>query len=285
MRREKRRRERKRHSGKRFEKLVALQALLRSRQGCPWDREQTHDSLRTYLLEEAYEVLDALDSGDFDKLASELGDLLLQIVFHAELASEAGRFDIGDVIDGVYTKMVRRHPHVFGKTRAGTAAQVLKNWEQLKAEERRAEDAGNARSLLDGVPRTLPALMKAHQLARRAARIGFDWENIDGLLAKLEEEAGELRRAWGSSRNGRKGGAAATAKVEEEAGDLLFVAANIARFLGLDPEIALNKTNRKFVRRFQQMERAAAGQGRALAEVPREEMETLWEQSKHSPER
>ena len=253
---------------------MALQARLLAPGGCPWDREQTHDSLRTYLLEEAYEVLEALDGQDSRKLSEELGDLLLQIVFHAELARLAGGFEIGDVIESIYTKMVRRHPHVFGDQIAADAKAVLKNWEQLKAEERRANgqpDAPKAESLLDGVPRTLPAALEAYQLTRRASRIGFDWEEFDGLLDKLQEEVQELRQALASGDAARR---------EEEIGDLLFVAVNIARFLETDPEIALKKTNRKFIARFQQMECAAAAQGRKLAEVPRDEMERLWDQAK-----
>jgi MazG family protein len=274
---------------------VALQARLRAPGGCPWDREQTHASLRTFLLEEAYEVLEALEGAESEKVASELGDLLLQIVFHAQLAAEAGRFDIGDVIEAIHTKLVRRHPHVFGDVKAGTSAEVLKNWEQLKAEEREAERGksatavdgrSNGSSILDGVPRTLPALLQAYGLTRRAANIGFDWENIAGLLEKLREETAELRAALedrGRSRVGdgeRSDSDDKSRNVEEEVGDLLFVAVNVARFLQVDPEIALQKANRKFIERFQWMERAAAKRGRRLAEVSREQMEELWEQSK-----
>jgi len=201
-------RERAKRIGELFEALVALQARLRAPNGCPWDREQTHDSLRTYLVEETYEVLEALDSGDDTKIADELGDLLLQIVFHSQLAREAGRFDIAEVIERIHTKLVRRHPHVFGRVRAKTSAQVLKNWEQLKSDERQAEqerskDHGATpgkkpyASLLDGVPRTLPAVLEAYQLTRRASRIGFDWDNIQGLFEKLGEESAELRAALG----------------------------------------------------------------------------------------
>lgn len=270
-----------------FEALVALQARLRAANGCPWDREQTHASLRTYLVEEAYEVLEALESGDDAKLAGELGDLLLQIVFHAQLAREAGRFDVGDVIEHVHTKLVRRHPHVFGRVRANTTAQVLKNWEQLKAEERREEnggpgDKGAAASLLDGVPHTLPAVLEAFQLTRRASRIGFDWKNIEGLLEKLAEETAELRQALDGQRTSSKKPAdpAPTAHLEEEIGDLLFVAVNVARFLGADPEIALKKANRKFIARFREMERQAARSGRHLADVSRAELEALWAAAK-----
>ena len=204
--------------GKAFESLVALQARLRAPNGCPWDREQTHDSLRTYLVEETYEVLDALDSGDPQKFADELGDLLLQIVFHSELAAEAGKFDIADVIERIYTKMVRRHPHVFGSVRADTSAEVLKNWEQLKSEERASEHAPRAShqdahtaakpakaSMLDAVPRSLPALLEAHQLTRRAANVGFDWPEVNGIFEKLTEEAGELKQLLPPGESGSQG--------------------------------------------------------------------------------
>jgi tetrapyrrole methylase family protein/MazG family protein len=268
-------------AGKLFAALVALQARLRGPRGCPWDREQTHESLRTFLLEETYEVLEALDAGEASKLAGELGDLLLQIVFHAEMAREAGRFDIGDVIEQIHAKMVRRHPHVFGDARAKTSGQVLKNWEQLKAEERRAEHrAAPVKrkapvSLLDGVPRTLPALLEALQLTRRASRVGFDWEDTEALFDKLAEETAELRKALVQARAGDSS-VLQKARVEEEVGDLLFVAANVARFLGIDPEIALKKANRKFTGRFQDMERQAARAGKRLAEVPRDDLEELW---------
>ena len=270
----------KRKIGVLFEALVALQARLCAPNGCPWDREQTHDTLRTYLVEETYEVLDALDTGDASKFAGELGDLLLQIVFHSYLANAAGRFDIGDVIEHVHNKMVRRHPHVFGDVRAGTSAQVLKNWEQTKAEERRAEQksSGNKEgmspafpSVLDGVPRTLPALLEAHQLTRRAHNVGFDWKQVDGIFEKLDEEVAEVRHALES--NDR-------AQVEEEVGDLLFVGVNLARFLGLDAEITLKKANRKFSQRFREMERAAASGGRQLSGLSADELEELWSEAK-----
>ena len=270
----------KERRGALFEALVALQARLCAPNGCPWDREQTHDTLRPYLIEEAYEVLDALDSGDPQKFAGELGDLLLQIIFHSYLAAKAKSFDIGDVIEGVHNKMVRRHPHVFGEAKARTSAQVLKNWELIKAEERRSEAAsgkaaGNepvaAASVLDAVPRTLPALLEAHQLTRRAANVGFDWENIDGVLSKLEEEARELREALQSKDR---------ALIEDEVGDVLFVGVNLARFLKLDAEIALKKTNRKFSRRFRAMERKVASEGGSLAKLSTDELEALWREAK-----
>jgi MazG family protein len=261
-----------------FERLVALQARLRAPNGCPWDREQTHASLRTYLIEEAYEVLDAMESGDDAKFAEELGDLLLQVVFHSQIAREEGRFNITDVIREIHEKLIRRHPHVFGEKRAKNAAEVLRNWEQIKAEERSAKGitpqpgGGPARSsLLDGVPHSLPAVMEGFQLARRASRIGFDWENAEGVLEKLGEESSELRRALQDNSSKR---------IEEEVGDLLFAAVNLARFLHVDPEIALKKANGKFAARFREMERRARESGREIANVPRQEMETLWEQAK-----
>ena len=265
---------------RRFEDLVALQARLRSPQGCPWDREQTHETLRTYLLEETYEVMEAIEARDFEKLPAELGDLLLQIVFHAQLAREAGRFEIGDVIESIYTKLVRRHPHVFADTKAESAQQVVKNWEALKAEERHAEASENADSILAGVPRTLPALLEAYQLTRRASSIGFDWDEIEGLLEKLKEETAELRQTLAAGDPAEASGAG-PARVEEEVGDLLFVAANVARFLGMDPEIALKKANRKFAARFREMEQEMGRRGGRLADASREEMEALWLRSKN----
>jgi MazG family protein len=264
-----------------FEKLVEVQARLRAADGCPWDREQTHQTLRTYLIEETYEVLEALESGNDGKFAEELGDLLLQIVFHSQIAREQRRFDVTDVIREIHDKMVRRHPHVFGETKAKNSAEVLKNWEQIKAEERRtakgvgavADSEGGDRpaSLLDGISRGLPAMLEGFQLTRRAARIGFDWENAEGVLEKIREEGGELREALARGGSGH---------VEEEMGDLLFVAVNLARFLHVDPEIALKKANGKFSGRFRVMERMARESGRALADVPRAEMEALWEAAK-----
>ncbi|MGD0957474.1 MAG: nucleoside triphosphate pyrophosphohydrolase [Candidatus Acidiferrales bacterium] len=268
-------------AGKWFAKLVALQARLRGPTGCPWDREQTHQSLRKFLIEEAYEVLDAMDSGNPEEFASELGDLLLQVTFHAILAEEACRFTISDVIESVHAKMVRRHPHVFGDVTAKTPAAVLKNWEQIKRDERAEEGRAREDSLLGGVPRSLPAVLEAYQLTRRASRIGFDWENLGGILDKLEEEKSELKSLMPPTGEGDPGRAGRQARhVEEEIGDLFFVCVNIARFLGVDPEIALKKTNRKFKRRFQWMESAAEREGRRLADLPRARMEELWNQSK-----
>jgi MazG family protein len=273
--------------GCRFEKLIEVQGRLRSPGGCPWDLEQTHQSLRPYLIEEAYEVLEALDLGDDERFASELGDLLLQVVFHARLASEEGRFDIGDVVDAVREKLIRRHPHVFGNVRVRNSAEVLKRWEEIKAAERRQAgrpEPDEKESLLDAVPTSLPALSEAFQLTRRASNVGFDWQRLEGVIEKLNEETREVRGASVRSRREKKSTSArrrlAHSRVEEEAGDLLFVAANVARFLGLDPEMALKKANRKFKRRFQSMEAEADRRGRRLAQISRDELEEMWNRAK-----
>ena len=265
--------------GEWFEKLVAVQARLRAPKGCPWDREQTHQTLRTYLLEEAYEVLEALDTGDDRKFAEEMGDLLLQIVFHSQIAQEEGRFSVADVIREIHDKMIRRHPHVFGETRARDSAEVLRNWERIKAEERRArkeegeneERPGEAASLLDGVSRSLPGTLEGLQLTRKASRIGFDWQNADGVMEKIREETAELEIAIKDKDQHR---------IEEEMGDFLFAAVNLARFLHVDPEIALKKANAKFSRRFRAMEALARESGREFKGLPREEMEALWDAAK-----
>jgi len=288
-------------AGEWFAKLVALQARLRAPNGCPWDREQTHASLRKFLIEETYEVLDAMESSDPHEFASELGDLLLQITFHSILAEEAGAFTISDVIESIHSKMVRRHPHVFGDAKAKDSAAVLKNWEQIKAAERanangkegnagtagKATDASGApESILSGVPRSLPGVLEAYQLTRRAAHIGFDWDRLSGIFEKLDEEKREIlasldSAAPPSSTAGRREKAAPVSPhLEEEVGDLLFAAVNVARFLGADPEIALKKANRKFQTRFQWMEAVALAEGHSLADLPRARMEELWNLSK-----
>jgi tetrapyrrole methylase family protein/MazG family protein len=269
--------------GQWFEKLVGVQARLRAPNGCPWDREQTHQSLRTYLIEEAYEVLEALESGNDDKFVEEMGDLLLQIVFHSQIAGEEGRFTVAEVIREIHDKMIRRHPHVFGKTRAKDSAEVLRNWEQIKAEERRTSEqksdlngGGKRRketSLLDGVSHALPATLEGFQLTRKASRIGFDWEDAGGIFEKMQEESEELKRALGEQDQ---------PKIEEELGDLLFAAVNLSRFLKVDPEIALRKANAKFSRRFRAMEGLARTNGREFKDLPREEMEAFWDAAKKS---
>ena len=269
--------------GQWFEKLVGVQARLRAPNGCPWDREQTHQSLRTYLIEEAYEVLEALESGNDDKFVEEMGDLLLQIVFHSQIAGEEGRFTVAEVIREIHDKMIRRHPHVFGKTRAKDSAEVLRNWEQIKAEERRtsgkqsdSNGGGKTRketSLLDGVSHALPATLEGFQLTRKASRIGFDWDDAGGIFKKMQEESEELKRALGEQDQ---------PKIEEELGDLLFAAVNLSRFLKIDPEIALKKANAKFSRRFRAMEGLARKNGREFKDLPREEMEAFWDAAKKS---
>jgi MazG family protein len=286
---------RNRAAGEWFAKLVALQERLCAPDGCPWDREQTHGSLRKYLIEETYEVLDAMESGDRQDFASELGDLMLQIVFHSVLAETAGTFTISDVIEAIFTKMVRRHPHVFGDATAATSGAVLKKWEELKAKER-AEKRGSTEkgqppeSVLAGVPRSLPAVLEAYQLTRRASHIGFDWENLQGIFDKIDEEKRELAElASGTTQKADTAKSDAgtkaigdSARKEEEVGDLLFATVNVARFLGVDPEVALKKANRKFKERFQWMEGAEARGNRRLADVSRGRMEELWNEAKKS---
>jgi tetrapyrrole methylase family protein / MazG family protein len=288
---------RDKQAGEWFAKLVALQGRLRGLGGCPWDAEQTHHSLRKFLIEETYEVLDAMESSDPRKFASELGDLLLQVVFHSILAEETGAFTMSDVVESIHDKMVRRHPHVFGDAKAKDSAEVLKNWEQIKAKERaetpqssngkRAPSGGakssKVESILADVPRSLPAMLEAYQLTRRASHIGFDWDNLAAVFDKLDEERREIFSLLNDARisyNVGRPGEAIPSHLEEEVGDLLFVAVNVARFLGADPEIALKKANRKFLTRFQWMESAAAAEGRLLADLPRERMEVLWDRSK-----
>ena len=275
------------NAGEWFAKLVAVQKRLRAPNGCPWDREQTHATLRTYLIEETYEVLEALDSGDDAKFAEEMGDLLLQVLFHSDIAREERRFYIVDVIRQIHDKMIRRHPHVFGNVSAKNSAEVLKNWEKIKAQERHDAAAGNKlqngkipdsaqpetpASILDGVPRSLPAALEALQLTRKAARSGFDWEHADGIFEKMREETAELRHALATE---------TPEKTEEELGDLLFAAVNLARFLHIDPEIALKRANAKFSRRFREMEALAHSRNLDFSEVPRAQKESLWDAIKH----
>ena len=274
-------------AGEWFAKLVALQAKLRGPGGCPWDREQTHASLRRFLIEETYETLDAMEAGDAEHFASELGDLLLQVLFHAILAEEAGAFTMADVIEAVHTKMVRRHPHVFGDVSAKDSKTVLKNWEQIKAEERAEKGGANqeakkAESVLSGVSRSLPALMEADQLTRKAARIRFDWERARDITEKIREELNEIDEVLPSEGDAaqRRDEKARAKRVEEEVGDLLFAAVNLARFLKIDPEVSLKKANAKFKRRFEWMEATAEKNGSRLGDVPRERMEELWNLAK-----
>jgi len=257
-----------------IQKLADLVGRLRGENGCPWDREQTRESLKPMLIEEAYEVLDALDNGDPMELKEELGDLLFQIIFHAQIAREKGEFDLADVIDRSWEKMVRRHPHVFGDAALQTSQDVLKNWEDIKAAEKGAVSAlepNSSQSMLDGLPSRLPALHEAYQLTAKASRVGFDWSRLEDILAKLQEESQELLRAQGAQ---------AGEELAAEVGDLLFVAVNVARFLGIDPETALRRSNKKFIRRFQYVESAIKKRGKDLKDATLMEMDDLWEEAK-----
>ncbi|MCX7602907.1 MAG: nucleoside triphosphate pyrophosphohydrolase [Bryobacteraceae bacterium] len=258
-------------AGERFERLVGIMARLRGEGGCPWDRQQTFDSIKPYTLEETYEVLDAIDRRDWRALAEELGDLILQAVFYAQMAAEAGHFTISDALDAINSKLVRRHPHVFGSAEAKTAEHVLKRWNEIKEEEKR-ERGEEKRGLLDGVLRNQPALMEAAHLSKKAAAAGFDWPDIGGVFEKMREEIAELEKA----REGQ-----APEKIEEEIGDLLFTVVNVARFLGVDPEQALRRTNAKFRARFAEVENGLAERGRGFRETTIEEMEELWQRAKN----
>jgi MazG family protein len=262
-------------AGEKFPKLVDLMAHLRGPEGCPWDREQDYRTLKGLLLEEAYEVIDAINARDFHGLEDELGDLLFQVVFYSRLAEEEGRFDIDNVIDRVHAKLIRRHPHVFGEVHASNADEALKSWLRVKEQERGSAAHGkdDGKSLLDGIAPTLPATLEAYELGLRASEVGFDWKKVEELLEKVEEEIGELRREL--SRDGNR-----AARLEEEVGDLLFAAANLARFLRSDPETCLRRANQKFKRRFQALEKEVARRGRNLGECSLEEMESLWNELK-----
>ncbi len=294
-------------TGERFERAVQIMERLRAPGGCPWDREQTFDSIKPYTLEEAYEVLEAIDNRDWPELTGELGDLLLQVLFYSEMAREAGHFSVDDVLDRLSNKLVDRHPHVFGNVKADTSAEVLRNWEALKAEEKKKrleaggsekDDAGAGlevqpdSSVLAGISSRVPAMLEAHKLSSRAARIGFDWPEIEGLFEKLAEETAELREELKAAPiQGRHGtGVAGSGKpqvspelherLEDEVGDLFFVLVNIARYLALDSESALRKANRKFKRRFQWMEEKLRASGRSPQGASLDELEELWQQAK-----
>jgi MazG family protein len=263
-----------RTTGERFERLVGIMARLRAPGGCPWDREQNFDTIKPYLLEETYEVFDAIDQRDWPNLAEELGDLMLQAVFFAQMASEEGKFRIDDSLDAISEKLIRRHPHVFGDGSAKTSDDVKRRWDEIKAEEKlnapqlNALKSNKPKGLLDGVPRSAPALVEAQQIASRAAGVGFDWENVNQVFDKLDEETRELHAARSAE------------EMENEIGDMLFVIVNIARFLKVDPEQALRKTNAKFRRRFGHVERGLAEQGKSVREATIESMERLWQEAK-----
>lgn len=258
----------------RFGAFVDLIARLRGPGGCPWDREQTHESLKPMTIEEAYEVLEAIDDADDEQLKGELGDLLLQVVFHAQIAAEQNRFGVADVIDHVSQKMVRRHPHVFGDHPASTPDEVLRNWEALKQAEQSARNGGaGGGSMLDGVSARLPALIEAFQMTTKVSRVGFDWPDATAVLGKLDEEVAELKAA--ADRR-----PPVHVEVAAEVGDLLFVAVNVARLLGVDPESALKAANRRFRRRFRHVEAALEARGRKLADATLDEMEVHWREAK-----
>jgi ATP diphosphatase len=292
-------------TGERFERAVAIMRRLREPGGCPWDREQTFDTIKPFTLEETYEVIEAIDNRDWDELPGELGDLLLQILFYAQMAQEEQRFTIDDVIERLSTKLVNRHPHVFGNVEANTSAEVLRNWEMLKAQEKekRSEASGQPRdekkkSLLASVSAGLPGLIEAGKISSKAAHVGFEWPQIEGLFEKLSEETTELREELKYFSGGEpvapsaRGIASSSGeqpipddlrgRLEEEIGDLLFTVVNLARYVRVDPESALKRTNRKFRARFLAMENMADGQGKKLEDLSLEELENLWQQSKRS---
>lgn len=256
-----------------FSRLHEIVDTLRSPEGCPWDREQTHESLRKNLIEETYEVLETIDEDDPDHMKEELGDLLLQIMLHSQMEEELGTFNVYDVIEGLNDKLIFRHPHVFGDKSANDAEEALKNWEGMKAEEKRRKGIKpEALSALSGVPRDLPALMKAYKLQKKASKVGFDWDNAKDCLAKIREELDELQEAIET-------GASAEDQILE-LGDLLFAATNVARFIGADPEEALTRTNRKFIRRFEYIEQSLLQRGSNVENSNLEEMEELWQEAK-----
>ncbi len=267
-------------AGENLPKLTALMALLRSPEGCPWDRAQDYDSVKALLLEEVYEVIDTVNARDFDALEDELGDLLFQVVFYAQLAAEEKRFSIDSVIERVHAKLVRRHPHVFGEVRAKNAEEALKSWLGVKEKEREAAaansptDNDSKTSLLDGITPTLPSTLEAYELGVRAAEVGFDWAKVEDLLDKIEEELNELRRELPVRP------ANDVRKVEEEVGDLLFAAANLARYLHSDPESCLRRANKKFEMRFRLLEREVARRGRPIRECSAQELDEIWESIK-----
>lgn len=249
-----------------YEQLIQIMARLRSTDGCPWDKEQTHKTLKPYLIEETYEVIDAIDKENDNDLVEELGDVLLQVVFHAQIATEENRFTMEDIAQTIAEKLIRRHPHVFGNTTADTPEQVIQNWEKIKKEEKsgKKEDA----SVLSGVPKHLPALLRAYQIQKKAARVGFDWERAEEVLDKLKEEIEELKQAKNP------------AEQQEELGDVLFSIVNLSRFLNTDPEQALTQTIEKFIDRFNHIETELNKQGKAPQEATLQEMDELWEQAK-----
>jgi MazG family protein len=252
-----------------FRELVEIMARLRADGGCEWDRAQSHASLRQYLLEETYEVVEAISREDSSSLCEELGDLLLQILFHAQIASETGAFDITAVIESISEKMIRRHPHVFSNATAGTPEAVSLQWDRIKA----TLENKNSSSIIDGVPHTLPALLRGAKITKKASRAGFDWEHTGQVLEKVDEESGELKTAIAGGRPD---------EIEHEFGDLLFALVNLARFLRINPEVAMMEANRRFERRFQAMEQIASKSGISIRDSGMETLDRLWEEAKRS---
>ncbi len=248
--------------------LIALMERLRGPRGCPWDREQSLESLRPFIIEEAYEVVSAIDSGDIESIREELGDLLFQIIFACQIGREEEKFDITDVIDGTIEKMTRRHPHVFGDTVARTSEEVLKHWAEIKKEEKKST---KKEQLVFEVPEAMPALLRAHKVSQKAAKTGFDWKDVDEVLKKLEEETAEFKKALHDKN---------PEGTEEELGDMLFTLVNVGRFVEVNPEDALRKTIGKFISRFHYMEKIISQKGEDLSSTPMHEMERLWEESK-----
>lgn len=256
-------------AGDTMERLLEVMRTLRAPDGCPWDREQTHDSLKSDLIEEAYEVIDAIEGGTPSDLEEELGDLLLQVVFHSQISSEAGQFGFDDVATGISEKLIRRHPHVFGDVQVSGSGEVLQNWDAIKKTEK--QEGGLPASIVAGIPKHLPALQKAHQIQKRAARAGFDWDTIDDVFEKLHEEIDEVKEAI--ARNHEE-------DIRDELGDLLFSAVNVSRFLGHNPEELLNQNIKKFVRRFQCVEAKVHATGRAFKTFSLEELDVFWDEAK-----
>ena len=251
-----------------FSDLVDIMKILRSENGCPWDREQTHESLKKYLIEETYEVLEVIDLKDKDRLCEELGDLLLQIIFHAQIAAEDGKFDINDVITGICRKMIQRHTHVFGDAKAENADEVLVNWEAIKKKEKGQK---SQTEVLRSVPANLPALMRSYKVQQKAAHVGFDWDNIDDVFAKVHEEIKELEDVY-KSKN--------VERIMDEMGDVFFALVNLARFLKVQPELALTGTINKFIKRFEYIEQESEKMGKRLENMKLPEMDELWNKAK-----
>lgn len=249
-----------------FQELLKIMEALRSEKGCPWDKEQTRESLKPFIVEEAYELIEAIDESDPEKIKEELGDLLFQIVFQCQIAKENNEFKVSDVIEKISKKMIARHPHVFGKAGYKTADEVLLHWEEQKKLEGKMRE-----SILEGIPKTLPSLLRAHRLQKRAAGVGFDWEKVEDVLKKLDEELKEFKEALKTKRQD---------EIEDELGDIFFMLVNISRFIGVNPEDALRKTISKFIHRFRYIEMNAAEQGKKLSDMTLNEMDSLWDESK-----